>query len=221
VKDTATFQRATFAAALVLAPVLGLLASVLQPPFAADYVDRLAELDQAGTAAWVSNSAFLVMQMAMLVAFLAIASLVRERSPRLANLGSALAVPAVIGEAVMGGMGMVFLAMAQQPEHRELFAGVWEDLESSPVMLFAVVGVGFTVLTQILLSIGLYRSRVVPRWVPALIWAFLALEFVGSNLSAFASYAGVLCLLIAYLTLAREVWSLAPALRETREPVTA
>ena len=61
-------------------------------------------------------------------------------------------------------------------------------------------------LTLVLLSIGLFRTRIVPRWVPALLWAFLALEFVGSNISEFASYAAGTCLLIGFGAIAAHVW---------------
>ena len=77
-----------------------------------------------------------------------------------------LGVLATFGEAVMGGTGLVYLTMAGDAENRELFAGVWEQMESSPVMLFAMVGFGGTVLTLVLLSVGLFRSRARPALGP-------------------------------------------------------
>jgi hypothetical protein len=66
---------------------------------------------------------------------------------------------------------------------------LWEQFESSPVMLFAIVGFGGTVLMLVLLSTGLFRSAIVSRWVPVpvpvLVWSFLVLEFAGSNLTGF------------------------------------
>lgn len=205
-KDTATFRRNAVVLCLVIGPVLAIFSIVLQPPFVDGYADRLSHAADAGAAPWLSNAAFIVMQVPMLVAFLGIAHLLRHPSPRLSNVGGTLAVLATMGEAVMGGVAMVYLTMAGDAANRELFAGIWEQVESSPVMVFALVGFLGTVLTHILLSIGLFRSRLVPRWVPALIWAFLLLEFVGSNLSEYATYAGGLCLLIAFGTIARHVW---------------
>jgi hypothetical protein len=112
---------------------------------------------------------------------------------------------ATFAEAVMGGTGLVYLTMASDSENRQLFASVWEQMESSPVMLVAMLGFGGTVLTLILLSVALFRSRTVPRWVPALIWAFLLLEFFGSAMTSFASYAAALCLLVAFGAIARHV----------------
>ena len=204
-KDTALFRRNAVVACLVLAPLLLLVSSALQPPFVGDHVERLAGLDDAGGAAWASNVLFIVAQVPMLVAFLGIAHVLRARSPRIANIGGGLGVVATFGEAVMGGTGLVYLTMAGDSANRELFARVWQDMESSPAMMFAVAGFGLTVVTQVLLSIGLFRSRLVPRWVPALVWAFLVLELVLSNLSEYASYAGSLCLLVAFAAVARTV----------------
>lgn len=203
--DTATFRRNAIAACLVLAPLLMLASSALQPPFVESYVDRLADIDERGGAAWASNVLFVLTQAPMLVAFLGIAHLLRRHSPRLSCVAMVLGVLATFGEAVMGGTGLVYLTMAGDAENRALFAGVWEQMESSPVMLFAVLGFGGTVLTLVLLSIGLFRSRIAPRWVPVLVWLFLALEFFASNLTAYASQAAVVCLLIGFGTLARIV----------------
>lgn len=205
-KNTTAFYRNTVVVCLVLAPVLMLVSSALQPPFVSSYVDRLADIDQSGAAAWVSNVLFILTQVPMLVAFLGIAHLLRGHSPRLASVAAVIGVLATFGEAVMGGTGLVYLTMAGDAENRELFAGVWEQMESSPVMLFAMVGFGGTVLTLLLLSIGLFRSRLAPHWVPMLVCLYLILEFFGSNLTEYASYAAVLCLLIGFGTLARLVW---------------
>jgi hypothetical protein len=205
VKDTARFRRTAVATCLLVGPALAVVSNVLQPPFVSDHADRLADMDAGGAAPWLSLVAFTAMQAPMLVAYLGIAHLLRSRSPRLANATSVIAVLATFGEAVMGGMSMVYLSMAQDPGNREVFAALWADVESSPVMVFAMVGFLGSVLTVLLLSIGLFRTRVAPRWVPALLWAFLLLEFGGSNVSEFATYAAVLCLLVAYAALARIV----------------
>lgn len=204
-RDTTAFRRHTVVAGLVLAPVLMLLSTALQPPFVDGYADRLARLDEAGAAAWASNVLFVLTQVGMLAAFLGIAHLLRGHSPRLSNMVAGLGVLATFGEAVMGGTGLVYLTMAQDPAHRDVFAGAWEQVESSPVMLFGLVGFGGTVLTLVLVSVGLFRSRLVPRWAPLLVGAFLVLELVGSGLTEHASYAATMCLLIAFGAVARLV----------------
>lgn len=204
-KDLTRFRRGALLLSLVLAPVLMLISSALQPPFVEGYVDRLNDIHEAGAGAWAANSLFIATQVPMLVVIVGIAHLVWTQTPRLAAAAIVLGVIATFAEAVMGGTGLVYLTMAPDADNREVFAGVWESMESSPVMLYAMLGFGGTVLTLILLSIALFLSRVVPRWVPGLVGAFLLLEFFGSDLSAYASYAAALCLLVAFMAIARHV----------------
>jgi hypothetical protein len=205
VNELAGLRRGALILSLGLAPILMLISTALQPPFVESYVDRLADLDDAGAAAWASNVLFIATQIPMLVVFVGVAHLLRHHSPRLAVVCTVLGVLATFAEAVMGGTGLVFLTMASDPENIEPFASAWEQMESSPVMLLGLLGFGGTVLTLVLLSIGLFRSRLVPRWVPSLVWAFVVLEFFGSGLTSYASYAAALCLLVSFGAVVRHV----------------
>jgi hypothetical protein len=69
-------------------------------------------------------------------------------------------------------------------------------------MLFSLMGLAGTVIGLLLLAIAMFRTAVVPRWVPALLVAFLILEFAGSSLSSYASDVAGACYLIAFAALA-------------------
>jgi hypothetical protein len=69
-------------------------------------------------------------------------------------------------------------------------------------MLFSVVGLLGTVLGILLLSIGLFRAHMGPRWVGPTLWAFLLVEFVGTSLSRSAAYLSVLGFAAAFFGLA-------------------
>lgn len=214
-RDTATFPRRTAAACLVLAAVTSVVWVELEPPFPDGYAARLAAIDQAGTSAAVSAWLFVWSQVPMLVALLTIAHLSRPGAPRLASVGGAFAALGAFGHTVWGGVMLVTVLMAGDAANREVYAGLLEEIESTPLlMVFAAAGLGGTVLGILLLTIGLWRSRAVPLWLPAVLLTFLVVEFVGTNFSDYAGYAGGLCLLIAFTALAREVWP-APRDRET------
>jgi hypothetical protein len=86
------------------------------------------------------------------------------------------------------------------------------------MMLFSVVGLAGTVVGLLLLSIGLFRGHVGPRWAGPALWAFLVVEFVGTSMSGSASYLSGLLFLSAFLALALEArrsWDDEPE----REPV--
>lgn len=201
-KDTATFRRTAVVASLVAAVITSAAWTLTLPPFPSGYAERLAAIDEAGASATVSAVFFAVSQLFMLGAVLGIAHLIRRGTPVLSNLGGAVAVIGTLGHALFGGTNLITLQMAEDEANRELYAGLLEDFESSPMMAFAAAGLIGTVLGLLLLSIGLFRARVVPRWVPALIWVFLVVEFVGTSLSDYAVYVSLLALAIAFGALA-------------------
>lgn len=206
-KDPAVFRRTVGAVGLVGAVITSAVWTLLEPAFPADYAERLAAIEDGGTSAAVSAAFFALSQVFMLAAVLAMAHLIRRQSPVMSNLGASLSVVGVLGHAVFGGSMLMSVTMAADSDNRAVYASLLEDFESSPFMAFAAAGLLGTVLGLLLLSIGLWRSRVAARWVPATLWAFLVIEFVGSNLSDYARYAALVCLGLAFGELARVVWT--------------
>lgn len=193
-------RRLAAVVSLFVAPVLALLYTVLSPPFPEDTAERLAGFAD-GSLPTVSAVAFAVMQLPMLVAFLAIGRLVLPGSPRLSAWGTALAVLGCFGHIIFGGLSMAFLAMANDEANRAVHAALLSDIESSPAMIFASVGFVGSVLGQLLLSIALFRTRTGPVWVGPAMWAFLVLEFFVSNVTPWASYLAVVLLGAAFWAL--------------------
>lgn len=130
--DLAPFLRRAVALSLVLAPLLMLAAGALQPPFVESHVDRLADVEAQGAAAWASNVLFIATQVPMLVAFLGLGALLHPRAPRSAVVVMVLGVLATFSEATMGGTGLVYLTVAPDEANRTLFGGVWEGRSPPP-----------------------------------------------------------------------------------------
>ncbi len=205
-RDTATFRRTAVGVSMIAAGITSAIWTLTMPAFPADYAERLDAIDEAGASGTVSAVFFCVSQLFWLGVVLGIAHLIRRGSPTLSNIGGAVAVVGTLGHAVFGGANLITLGMAQDTANRELYAALIEDFESSPMMIFAMAGLLGTVLGLLLLSIGLFRSRVVPRWIPALLWAFLVVEFIGTALSDYASYVSVIALVLVFGALAHHVW---------------
>lgn len=211
-------RRFAAVSSLIAAPVLGLLFGALSPPFPDDPAERLAGFADGPTPA-VSAVAFLLMQLPMLVAILAIGRLLIPRAPRLSAWGTALGVIGCFGHVVFGGISLAYLVMAHDEANREVYAGLLTDVESSPVMLFAGAGLVGFVLGMVLLSIGLFRTRTGPVWIGPAIWAFLLLDFVVMNVSEYAGYLAIVPFAAAFWALALEIrrGSDAPARSETSD----
>lgn len=230
-RNTAAFRRTAGAVALVAAALLMVVSVVFAPDFPAGFADRLAAVDEGGTSAAVSAVTFALAQLPFLIGVLAIGHLLRDGAPVLSNVGTSLAVLGGFGHCVFGGISMAMLAMAADAPNRAIHADLLERIESGPAVVFMAMGLIGTVLGILLLAIGLFRARVVPRWVPILLWAFLAVEFAGGALSEWASSVSVVIYLIALTAIAVAVWSspisrwemrpvasdVAPKLRESQE----
>ncbi len=187
--------RTLAAVCMVATALLSVLSILLEPAFPDTAAERLAAIEEGGTGAAISATAFTLAQLPFIVAVVAIAAMVAPRAPRLAWIGGVLAVLGGFGHAVFGGVALAQLALATDTAARAAMAEVVDRVESGPAVAFMAMGLLGTVLGLLFLSIGLFRTRVVPRWVPAALWAFLVVELVGTGLTEWATpAAGVLYL---------------------------
>lgn len=205
-RDTTRSLRTTAAVCLVTNAVLSAVSVVTQPALHSGGVSRLAELEAAAPRSAIAGVTFVLAQLPFILAVLGIAWLVWDKAPRLARVGAALGVIGGFGHAVIGGVLLSEVVMASDATHRSALGAFDTILESSPVMVFSLLGLAGTVLGLLLLSIGLFRSRVVPVWTPVLVWVFLLLEFAGGAVSQYASYVAVVALTGAFVLLARVLW---------------
>ncbi|TXL56606.1 DUF4386 family protein [Aeromicrobium terrae] len=219
-KDTALFRRDVAALGLLLNAVLSAVSVMLAPAFPSGAAARLTAIDDGGAAAATSAALFVAAQLPLVAGVLGIAHLLRERSPALSNLGGSLGIVGTFGHAVFGGISLTYVVMASHPDDRAQYATLVDRIESTPIMLFAMLGLVGTVLGMLLLSIALFRTRVVPRWMPVVVWLFIVVEFVGTGLSDSASYLSAVLVVLAFGAIAREIhrtprdaWS-APRLRQ-------
>lgn len=185
--------RLTTAVCLASTALFSVLWTLTQPEFLADPAAQLASLAEAGPTAAVSALGFLVSQLPFAVGMAGLAAWLYPVSPRLAVTGGVFALIGAFGHAVIGGAMVLQLLMADVPEHRDAYAVLIGDMESSPLLIpFFAAGLIGTVLGIMLLSIAHFRSRREPRWVGPVLWAFVLVEFVGSSLSEWATYLAML-----------------------------
>jgi hypothetical protein len=118
----------------------------------------------------------------MVVAFLAAARLLALRARR-----TAFAAGTLLVTGMWGFLGMHVLGLQQLPastlEDPAAAAAVLDTAQSSPVLaaLFLVPFLAGCVLGLVLLTVGMLRTGVVARWIPATWLAFVLLDFsVGS-----------------------------------------
>jgi hypothetical protein len=181
------YRRNVAAAGLVAAALLTAVSVVLQPAFVDGFADRLAAIDEAGARGAVSAAAFVLAQLPLIAGVLGVAHLLRGRVPRLSTAAATLCVLGAFGHAVFGGISLVYVVAAADEGNRDAYASLMKQVEESPVMVFAAVGLVGTVLGLVLLGVSLWRSQQVARWIPVTMWLFLVVEFAGGGLSDYAS----------------------------------
>jgi hypothetical protein len=113
----------------------------------------------------------------LLLGLVAMAQLIKPRMPR---LGTAAAVSGFVG--ALGFLGLhavsiVDAAAAEQPDRAAMLT-LLQDVQSSPLALLVLVPflIGMP-LSVLLSSIGMFRTRAVHRWIPAVLVLFLVLDF--------------------------------------------
>jgi hypothetical protein len=201
-KNPATFRRAAGAAGLLLGAPLMAVAMGTDVPFSGDPAEVLAAVDEAGARAWLSAITYAFAQVALMIGLLAVAHLLRGRAPILSNLGGGLSVLGAFGHTVHAGGVLVLVSMAQGGVGAESAATVLDDYQSGPAGLFSAIGLLGSVVGLVLLTVGLWRAGVGPRWVPPTLAVFVLVEFVGSGSSEWASYAAGVLYVTTFVALA-------------------
>ncbi len=190
------------AASLLTTAGLSLVSVLLQPDFAADPAERLGTIADAGTTGAVSLMSFALAQLPFMIAVVVIALLTWPATPRLAWAGGVLSVLGGFGHSVFAGVGLAYLAMSGDAANREAMGEVVTRIEAGPAALFMAMGLLGTVLGLVFLGVALFRSRVVPRWVPLALWVFLVMEFVAGNFTEWAAPAAGLLYVAAFAGIA-------------------
>lgn len=201
----ARFIRALVAVSLIIGAVLTVISVLLMPDFADSNADRLQAIGDAGGTATVSALSFVVSQLFLAIGLVGVAHLVRGRVPRLAALGGVLVLLGAFGHAVFGGVNVVMLLMAQDLGALQTHAAVLDRGEQGLGIPFMAAGLIGTVLGFILLGIAVWRGGLGPRWVGPAMIVWVLVEFIGSGLSEWASYASGVLYAVIFGTLALAV----------------
>ncbi len=199
-------------AVLCLIATVGLTAAsaALMPDLPDTNAGLLQTLAAAPAQAAAAAACFAMSQLFLIGAVLTIGDIARAGAPRLIGTGMVLTLIGAFGHSVFGGLRLALFGMLDD-SGRAQYTAALDRTYDSPVMLFAAMGLLGTVLGLLLLAIGLLRSRAVAPWIPTCLIGFLVVEFVGANLSSWASLAAVGLYAAALLGIAATV-------TRTREP---
>jgi uncharacterized membrane protein YhaH (DUF805 family) len=178
INNPTTFRRTVRGASMIAAPLILVIAEVLHAHLEEDpsaYLSAIAE----NTGRWYAAHVLVLVSLVLaLPAFLGIRHLVESRRPALGSLASIAFVPGLIALAALVGMELVAWQMAQPGVDRAQMITLWKNTsQSAGIVPIIFVALLFS-LAWLLAGIGLYVSRLCPRWAAALIALMQLVGFV-------------------------------------------
>jgi hypothetical protein len=144
----------------------------------AKYVAQVAAHHKAH---WLAGFLMMLGAIALLGAVIGIGHLVRTRRPALANVAGPLAAAGT-----MAMMGWAVITMGVDPAlgrspNRAAMVALYHDASNSSDLAPNIVLMALFLLGVIALSVGLWRARVVPRALAAILGLSMVALFVGSD----------------------------------------
>ncbi len=187
--DTANFRRTLAGVCLITQPFLNLISVAISPRQSTNASEQLAMISAHPTRFLIANLLDLLWLFLLIPAVLGLVHLLRTRGALLGHIGGGFVLAGAVGVAAYRGVNLAQLQVAQSGLNQEqvLAAFGQASLGSIVVMLISAIGlfIGYAVL-----AVGLWRTRVAPRWASGLIVAFLVVDIVG--LAAAGGNKGVL-----------------------------
>jgi hypothetical protein len=164
------------AALLVAAPLIELVETVLSPLTDGSTADDLHAIAAHQSVFVVSVLAGLLATILYVPAFLALARLTWNRSPRLSAVGGAVAVLSMLGFMGVRMLQAVELQAVRKPLGIQTGAALIDSAGTNPIgAVFLVLFLGGSVIGVVCLAVATWRAHVAPRTAVVL---FLAFPFV-------------------------------------------
>jgi hypothetical protein len=182
--DANNFRRTALGLCLIAAPLVGLVSAFITPRFTGSLGGELAAIAEH-TGRWlVGESLNLISFFLFVLAVLGIVHLLHHRSVVLGHLGGGLVLLGAFFHGAIIGFALVevpLVASGSSRDQRIEFANQMYESAAFMIILFPFLSffVGW-----ILLAIALWRARVAPLWVAAVIVAATLSEFVGPEASS-------------------------------------
>ena len=211
-KDPSNFRRTLVGLCLILAPLLILVASIIEPESEGDEVrEWLPELAQDVGRNDASTTLFISGFVLLVPALIGLVHLIRERGITLGHIGGVLAVLGAVMYPILFSTVYYDLSLAENlPLDQAVKAQEGTEDYVGPYFIFIPAIFGFA-LGLILLSIGLMRAGIAPVWFLVLVVLGNFAIFAGGGENAIIASIGSALLLVAFGSLGLKVLGMSDA----------
>jgi hypothetical protein len=204
---------------LILAPLTGLAAAIALPALRDSRSAEISAIAGHQDRFYLYALAMLISSYLFVPAFFGIMNLIRERSSRWAYLAGGLAQVGMLVAIGDAATELMYWQMGSPKANHAQMAALADRFESATGsgLIYNIGGLA-VVLGTLLVGIGLWRTRVVPRWT-----AVGLVVSVGANIVGFGSasqpvlVASYVLMLVACARIAATVLATEPAAAETGE----
>lgn len=177
-----SLRRVGSGSSMILAPLLWFASSALGPGHeASQNLDEMLPQVAADPDRFLASVLLGLVSLALLVpAVLGIAHLLHGRRPLLALTGAALVVVGILSSAVLHGVQLVQHQMIHAAADRDQMVALLQRLQGAIGSKVVLVGLVLGLFVGwVILSAGLFVTRLVPRVIPVSVVASLVLNVAG------------------------------------------
>lgn len=212
IKDPSNFRRTLVGLCLIVAPLILLAASLIQPTSEGDeareWLPELAEEPGRNDAA---TTLFIVGFVLLVPALIGLVHLIRERGIVLGHIGGVLAVLGSVLYPVLFSTTFYDLSLAENlPVDQAVEAQEGTEDYVGVYFIFIPAIFGWT-LGLLLLSIALLRARLAPVWFLVLVVLANVAIFASNGESVIVAALGALLLLVAFGSLGLKILGMSEA----------
>jgi hypothetical protein len=183
--DPARFARYTLGGSMIGSALLLLGASVASPAIKSNEAAQIAVIAQHPARYYLFTILILGSSMLLVPALIGLMRITAERSPRLSNIGGALALFGALVAVGDSTSQLVIWQMGARGADRAQMAALLHRFDNvAGASLFFSIGGLSVVVGMLLLSIALYRAKAAPAWAAAGVIAGTVLNIVGFSASS-------------------------------------
>jgi len=177
--DAHNFRRTLTGLSLIAAPLVLLVTFVALPDLPDDPTAMLAAIAANRERTMVAALLLMLSSVLFLPAFVGLIHLLRDRGVVLGHLGGGLALLGALGHVARATYFLVFVHMATGGADRAQMVVLMNRIQGDPAWLPINLTLAGFDIGLLLLGIGLWRARVVPRWAAAGIVLAIVLIIIG------------------------------------------
>jgi len=177
--DAHNFRRTLTGLSLIAAPLVFLVFWVALPDLPDDPTAMLAAIAANRERTMVAALLLMLSSVLFLPAFVGLIHLLRDRGVVLGHLGGGLALLGALGHIARATYFLVFVHMATGGADQAQMVALMNRIQGDPALVPIMLTLGGFDIGLLLLGIGLWRARVVPRWAAAGIVLAIVLVIIG------------------------------------------